>query len=97
MRTLCWKKKSIAQIEVSENQHCKNQISKKSPDRQGEEAAVVVAIGESPGDAGLSLHHLLLPVLVVEGVVVEPDRGVGAADVRAGAGRGQDCWTRVLG
>ena len=58
---------------------------KRSPDRQGEEAAVLVAIGESPGNAGFSLHHLLLPVLVIEGVVVEPDGRVGAADVRAGA------------
>ena len=57
-----------------------------SPDRQGEEAAVMVAIGESPGDAGLSLHPLLLPLLVIEGVVVEPDGRVGAADICAGAG-----------
>ena len=86
MRTLCWKKKSIAQIEVSENQHCKNQISNESPNRQRKEAAVVVAIGESPGDAGLSLHHLLLPLLVIKGVVVEPDGRVGAADICARAG-----------
>ena len=58
-----------------------------SPDRQGEEAAVMVAIGESPGDAGLPLHHLLLPLVpVVEGVVVKPDRRVGAADICARAG-----------
>ena len=46
----------------------------------------MVAIGESPRDAGLSLHHLLLPLLVIEGVVVEPDGRVGAADICAGAG-----------
>ena len=47
----------------------------------------MVAIGESPGDAGLPLHHLLLPLVpVVEGVVVEPDRRVGAADICARAG-----------
>ena len=57
-----------------------------SPDRQGEEAAVMVAIGESPGDAGLPLHHLLLPVPVDEGVVVEPDRRVGAAHICTRAG-----------
>ena len=58
-----------------------------SPDRQGEEAAVMVAIGESPGDAGLPLHHLLLPLVPVdEGVVVEPDRRVGATDICARAG-----------
>ena len=48
----------------------------------------MVAVGEGPGDAGLPLHHLLQPVPVVEGVVVQPDGRVGAADVRARAGRG---------
>ena len=81
-----------------------------SPDRQCEEAAVMVSIGKRPGDTSLSLHHLqiqslhssslsfhlLNAVAVVEGVMVKPDRGEGAADLGAGAGGRQGCRARVL-
>ena len=80
------------------------------PDRQCEEAAVMVSIGKRPGDTSLTLHHLqiqsvhssslsfhlLNAVAVVEGVLVKPDRGEGAADLGAGAGGRQGCRARVL-